>query len=62
MAKFFHDTTPLHLESGEMLPELTIAYDTYGERNEDDSNIIWVCHALTDVGCGVVVARDDWRG
>ena len=31
MAKFFHDTTPLHLESGEMLPEVTIAYDTYGE-------------------------------
>ena len=31
MAKFFHDTEPLKLESGEVLPELTIAYDTYGE-------------------------------
>ena len=47
MAQFFHDTTPLHLEGGEVLSELTIAYDTYGERNADDSNIIWVCHALT---------------
>ena len=47
MAKYFHDTTPLHLEGGEVLSELTIAYDTYGERNADDSNIIWVCHALT---------------
>ena len=47
MAKFFHDTTPLHLEAGGVLSELTIAYDTLGERNADDSNIIWVCHALT---------------
>lgn len=47
MAKFFHDTEPLHLEAGGVLNELTIAYDTYGERNADDSNIIWVCHALT---------------
>ena len=47
MAKYFHDTTPLYLEGGEVLSELTIAYDTYGERNADDSNIIWVCHALT---------------
>ena len=31
MAKFFHDTTPLQLEGGEVLNELTIAYDTYGE-------------------------------
>ncbi len=28
-----------------MLPELVIAYHTFGERQED--NIIWVCHALT---------------
>ena len=47
MAKYFHDTTPLKLEGGGVLSELTIAYDTYGERNADDSNIIWVCHALT---------------
>ena len=47
MGKFFHDTEPLHLEAGGVLEELTIAYDTYGERNADDSNIIWVCHALT---------------
>ena len=47
MAKFFHDTTPLHLEAGGVLSEVTIAYDTLGERNADDSNIIWVCHALT---------------
>ena len=47
MAKYFHSKEPLLLEGGEVLSELTIAYDTYGERNADDSNIIWVCHALT---------------
>ncbi len=43
---FFYDK-PFVLESGEVLPSLTIAYDTFGTRNANDSNIIWVCHALT---------------
>ncbi len=30
-----------------MLPSLTIAYDTFGRLNDDRSNVIWVCHALT---------------
>ena len=47
MAQYFHSTEPLQLESGAVLPGVTIAYDTMGERNADDSNIIWVCHALT---------------
>jgi homoserine O-acetyltransferase/O-succinyltransferase len=38
---------PFQTESGEVLPRLEIAYHTYGQRNADDSNIIWVCHALT---------------
>jgi homoserine O-acetyltransferase len=38
---------PFQLESGDTLPELTIAYHTFGELNEDKSNVIWVCHALT---------------
>ncbi len=41
-----HDK-PFTLESGEVLPELQIAYSTYGQMNEDRSNVIWVCHALT---------------
>lgn len=39
--------SPFKLESGEVLPSLTIAYHTYGQLNADRSNAIWVCHALT---------------
>lgn len=38
---------PFILENGETLPSVTIAYDTYGRLNEDRSNAVWVCHALT---------------
>lgn len=40
-------TTPLYLESGRILEPYQIAYETYGELNEDRSNVIVVCHALT---------------
>src|SRR5205823_3419357 len=36
-----------HLESGNSLPDLEIAYCTYGNLNADKSNVIWICHALT---------------
>lgn len=35
------------LESGKLLPGLTLAYDTYGKLNEAKDNVVWVCHALT---------------
>ncbi len=35
------------LEGGEFLPSVDVKYSTYGELNEDKSNVIWVCHALT---------------
>ncbi len=39
--------TPFELESGESLPELTIAYTTYGRMSPEGDNVVWVAHALT---------------
>jgi len=38
---------PLYLESGRILDSFKLAYETYGELNEDKSNAIIVFHALT---------------
>ena len=47
MRHYFHSKQPFALECGAVLPELTIAYDTYGTLNAEADNVVWVCHALT---------------
>mgnify|MGYP003423388467 FL=1 len=47
MSKLYRHNASFKLESGEVLPSLEIAYDTFGELNEAKDNVIWVCHALT---------------
>lgn len=40
-------SSPLYLESGRILEPYEIAYETYGNLNEDKSNAVLVCHALS---------------
>ena len=39
--------TPLEFRSGAVLPRYELVYETYGQLNEDKSNAILVCHALS---------------
>jgi homoserine O-acetyltransferase len=39
--------SPLSLKEGDTLPQVTVAYETYGRLNERADNAILVCHALT---------------
>ena len=43
----FADAAPMQLDSGETLGPITLAYETYGRLNEDRSNAILICHALS---------------
>ena len=45
--EYFEIKERIDLELGGYLPEVTIAYHTFGQLNEHKSNVIWVCHALT---------------
>ena len=45
--EIFHYPHPFELENGQLLPEISVAYHTYGALNADKSNVVWVCHHLT---------------
>lgn len=45
--QYFHTGEPFPLEQGGVLPDLTIAYHTFGTLNAARDNVVWVCHALT---------------
>ena len=38
---------PLRLDSGEEISSFDVAYKCWGRLNEDKSNVVLVCHALT---------------
>lgn len=45
--QYYQYEKSVQLESGVMLPRLTIGYHTFGTLNKTRDNVIWVCHALT---------------
>ena len=45
--KYFHSDAPFPLESGDVLPSLTVAYHTFGQLSPERDNAVWVMHALT---------------
>ena len=58
--QFFTSREPLQLQSGQSLPEFTLAYETYGQPNADRSNVILVLHGLSgDAHAAGVYAVDD---
>lgn len=43
----FHFNDVFELESGEKLPSFQLKFTTVGSLNEERTNAVWVCHALT---------------
>ncbi|MCC6124831.1 MAG: homoserine O-acetyltransferase [Pirellulales bacterium] len=48
---------PLHLERGGRLPQVTVAFETYGRLNARRDNAVLICHALS--GDSHVARHDD---
>ncbi|MGI8604334.1 MAG: homoserine O-acetyltransferase MetX [Verrucomicrobiales bacterium] len=44
---FFECTEPISLQSGELLPGFTVAYESYGQLNDARDNALLVFHALS---------------
>ena len=45
--KIFKSLTSLRLQSGKILKEYNLIYETYGKLNKERDNAVLVCHALS---------------
>ena len=45
--EYLHVRWPFETESGAVLPELTLAYETYGRLDAEGANVVLACHALS---------------
>jgi homoserine O-acetyltransferase len=57
--ELFSASVPLHMDCGERLSPVTVAYETYGELNAAADNAILVCHALTGSAHAAGISTDD---
>lgn len=64
ITRFSGDDTALTLDCNHVLRDYDIAYETYGTLNDDKSNAILVCHALTGdqfaAGTNPLNGKDGW--
>jgi homoserine O-acetyltransferase len=62
--RFFRHEKPLKLTSGATLPEFTLAYETYGQLNQERSNALLICHAWSGDAhvAGRYTSEDDKPG
>ena len=51
---------PMNLELGRKLPSVTLAYETWGELNDDGTNAVLLCHALTEIRMPPKDGTDGW--
>jgi homoserine O-acetyltransferase len=55
---------PLHLDCGVDLVNFTVAYESYGKLNSDNSNAILICHALSGdqfaAGVNPITGKPGW--
>tara|TARA_B100000959_G_scaffold243238_1_gene266347 strand:+ start:3700 stop:4851 length:1152 start_codon:yes stop_codon:yes gene_type:complete len=51
--------TPLPLECGKSLPQFELAYESYGELNNERSNAVLICHGLTATQNAAGVPKND---
>lgn len=59
--QFIQFDEPLHLASGQSLPQYELAVETYGVLNEQRSNAVLICHALNASHHVAGISADDPR-
>ena len=58
LQQIYSSQSEFYLESGRKLSNLSLVYQTWGNLNEEQSNVVWVCHALT----GNHLVQEWWDG